>query len=108
MFSTSNVADQVDPTKPLFTYSFSELERRLSQREEAFMQKLLEMLYPYIKSPRKKWLTKKESCAEANVSMVTLDSWIRSGKLKIHRPSQDRILIASEDLDAFISSTKAA
>jgi len=53
---------------------------------------------------RKPYLTTREVSAICDVSIVTAGNWIRSGKLKAHRPPGGRYRIHPEDLFSFLAA----
>jgi excisionase family DNA binding protein len=103
MSTLTNVAGDIDLSKPAYTYTGFQLLTLL----EKVVNKSTPPPPP-LEEHKKKWLTKQEARTYLNISMVTLDGLIKKGKLKSYRPSPDRILFNSEELDEYVISTKAA
>ena len=103
MSTLTNVAGDIDLSKPVYTYTGIQL---LTLLEQVAVKSTPSLAQP--EDHRKKWLTKQEARTYLNISMVTLDGLIKKGKLKSYRPSPDRLLFNAEELDEYVISTKAA
>ena len=106
MSNYPKLADGIDQSKPLDRLTIAEFW----QGSEPLLKKLLESFSPPVSTKlKKRFLTKKEACIElGNISVVTLDRITKAGLITAYRPSPDRVVFDSLELEQYVLSTKAA
>lgn len=77
----------------------------LEELKTAFEQSLRNALKGFKPETGKRFYTRQELCTQLGISLPTLDSLVRSGKIKSYKIGS-RILFKTEEIDSFLETQK--